>query len=356
MLTVVSVALCMLTMSGCGLISMLVGMEASKYYTTINGVSIKFKLNETKTEYWIESSDIAGKTPKNQDDLVDLVIPAEHNGLPVTGISMFAFQDSDVIRSVTIPESMVDLRGAFSDCDSIERVEIPKSVLYLHGSTFYGCVSLKAVDIDPDNPNYCSVDGNIYSKDGSQLVFYAPGKAEKEFRVPSGVAIISRLAFTNCNHLERILIPRTVEQITWESIQYCDRLQGISVDESNETYCSIDGNLYSKDRKTLLRQYVMVGDTELVIPEGVTTIASRACCGSLTSVIIPGSVRHMESAFSGCDKLTSAYFQVPEGWTATHRGKFVTKTPLDPQALSDPATAAVYLRDTYRRDEWVREG
>ena len=90
--------------------------------------------------------------------------------------------------------------------------------------------------------------------------------------------------------------------------------------------------------------------TSITIPDSVTSIGEYAFCRctNLTSIIIPDSVTSIgEGAFSGCSGLTSVTFKNPNGW----RRDYYT---LSAEDLSDPATAAKYLRSTYRYYTWTR--
>ena len=73
-------------------------------------------------------------------------------------------------------------------------------------------------------------------------------------------------------------------------------------------YKSIDGNIYSKDEKTLIQYATGKTNASFVIPDSVTSIGENAFsgCYSLTSITIPDSVTSIgDSAFSWCDSLTS---------------------------------------------------
>ena len=84
-------------------------------------------------------------------------------------------------------------------------------------------------------------------------------------------------------------------------------LTSINVAEDNLNYASIDGVLYSKDKKTLIT--CPEGKTgSFIIPNSVTSIEDYAFwdCKSLTSITIPNSVINIgKYAFSGCIGLTS---------------------------------------------------
>lgn len=82
-------------------------------------------------------------------------------------------------------------------------------------------------------------------------------------------------------------------------------LSVILVDDANTKYCSIDGILYSKDKKTLLkcpRGY----EGKIIIPDGVEVIDDMAfyLCYKITEATIPDSVIELgDNAFYGCEAL-----------------------------------------------------
>ncbi|MBE6537805.1 MAG: leucine-rich repeat domain-containing protein, partial [Ruminococcaceae bacterium] len=98
----------------------------------------------------------------------------------------------------------------------------------------------------------------------------------------------------------------------------------IEVDENNQYYKDIDGNLYSKDGKKLIQYAIGKTDTSFTIPNSVTCIGDYAFyyCTSLTSVTIPDSVTSIGScAFSGCNRLTSIKYRGTEAqWNTISKG------------------------------------
>ena len=236
-------------------------------------------------------------------------IPSIINEKPVSSISDDAFQYSYSLQCITIPASVKSIGDyAFSDCGS-----------------------LTSICVDENNEHYKSIDGNLYTKDGKTLIQYAIGKKSTSFiipnsvtsigewafsecssltsvHIPASVTIIGNSAFRFCDSLITITIPSSVMSIGDYAFRYCDSLTSICVDENNEYYKSIDGNLYTKDGKTLIQYAIGKKSTSFIIPDSVTSIYYYAFewCHSLTSVTIPNSVTSIgEWAFRGCNALTS---------------------------------------------------
>ena len=61
---------------------------------------------------------------------------------------------------------------AFNCDERIRRIEIGANVTDIDDKAFYSCYALQVIDVDEDNPNYCDIDGVLFSKDGTRLICY----------------------------------------------------------------------------------------------------------------------------------------------------------------------------------------
>lgn len=166
----------------------------------------------------------------------------------VTSIGSYAFEDCILVSYVTIPNKVTDIGNhAFENCISLLNVTIPKNVTKIRTAAFRGCVKITKATI------------------------------------PSSVTSIGGYPFAGCKNLAYI-----------------------SVDSSNEKYCSVDGVLFNKD-KTEIMQFP-AGNTQTIynIPDSVTSLGAYSFenCTSLTDISIPNSVTSAGNyPFSGCSGL-----------------------------------------------------
>ena len=278
-----------------------------------------------------------------------LVIPGDYNGKPVTGIVDYAFSNNENIESVIIPDSIETLgMGVFYGCHNLTSITIGRGVNGIYSDVFAYCTSLKNINVPTDHPKYKSVNGNLYNKQGV-LIQYAAGKTETSFTIPNDVKEIAQCAFYGCYNLESITIGSSVEIINGMPFYECTSLKNIIVSTNNQNYKSINGDLYTKDGKTLVKYAIGKTNTSFSIPNGVETIGECAfessvyleeifissgvttigyyafnCYYALESVTIPNTVTYIDmSAFINCTYLNAINFKGTKAqWNAIEKGEY----------------------------------
>ncbi len=152
----------------------------------------------------------------------------------------------------------------------------------------------------------------IFTLNGNTITGLTPyGKILNLIQIPAkidGVSVMSigDSAFSGCSKLTSIEIPDSVTSIGSSVFLECTSLEAIEVDSNNQNYKTIDGNLYSKDGKTLIQYAPGKTATNFTIPNNVTNIGHYAfySCSSLTSLRFPNSVTTIGyAALGGCSRL-----------------------------------------------------
>ncbi len=217
----------------------------------------------------------------------------------------------DRIESIVIEDGVTSIGDyAFVQFTNLKSISIPASVETIGFLPFDGCVGLERFDVAENSAVYSSVDGVLFSKDKTTLKLYPRNKADAEYAVPDGVKTIATFAFYECQKLQKLSLPASVETIGVSGIDICWSLTEINVAEDNANYCSVDGVLFSKDRSTLISYPRGNTAEQYVIPDGTKTVENRSfrCSKYLRSVVIPASVESIgQITFYDC-ALTDVYF------------------------------------------------
>lgn len=277
----------------------------------------------------------------------------------LTRICSGAFFGCYSLKDIKLPSSLITLESyVFEECDNLEIIT-ENNLTYLsqdgnpyyalldiyHGITEYtikastvilSCgldtYGLNKIEVEDGNKYYKVVDGSLYSKDGKRLILYIDKTNTGVFRIPDGVTVIVDSAFSSylnitgveipegvkeiehyalsyCENIEYIEIPRSVSKISELALPISSSFKEIIVDPENDNYKSIDGNLYSKDGKTLICYASGKEDTSFEIPSGVTQLADYAISySSLNEITIPDGVTSIGVySISNCEELNTVY-------------------------------------------------
>ncbi len=207
------------------------------------------------------------------------------------GIAISAFNNSNGLTSVTIPNSVTTIgNNAFSGCSGLTSVNIGNSVTEIGYLAFRGCSGLTSVTI----PNSVTTIGNGAFSDCSGLT---------SITIPNSVTTIDHYAFSGCSELTGISIPNSVTTIggyVFDGTAWFDN------QPDGLVYAGLVAYKYKGD---------MPANTHITLREGTLGIAGEAFsdCSGLTSVTIPNSVIEIgELAFFDCDGLDDVYCYISD--------------------------------------------
>ncbi len=192
---------------------------------------------------------------------------------------------------------------------NLTSIYIPDSTTDIGFYNLRFCESLEYVYVGDGNPSYRSIEGVLFSKDGSTLLQY-PAAREGDYAIPDGVTTLRDYSFYGAS-LEEVYFPEGLKETGWRTFEGCDNLRYIRF---NADLHEISGSF--RDCPSL---------TSVTIPSSVETIYNFAFlnCSKLGSVVLLGDVQTIQSqAFDDC--LNPLIIYCPEG-TNTDISLFDTK-------------------------------
>ena len=269
------------------------------------------------------------------------------NGLQVTSIGEYAFQECTGLFNITIPNSVKSIgRCAFNDCTLLRSITLPNHLTSIEFGLFENCRNLLSINI-PSSVKSIGAQAFLGCRSLTSVTF------------PEGMERIDANAFYECSNLASVFIPRSVTNIDG-AFDECNKLTSVSVDNETPIPLSVptfsnraNATLYVplgsaaayaaapywQDFKNIVTNAFVIDDiayeldevaqtAKVIAKEGgyegeiairdtidvrgapyvVTSIGNEAFkgCTSLTSVSLSNTVASIgSSAFSGCTGLTA---------------------------------------------------
>ena len=216
----------------------------------------------------------------------------------------------DLIGVTQIPDY------AFQNCIDLTSVEFSSTLQTIGSYAFSGCSSLTSIDFG-ENSQLTSI--------GDFAFYNCDGLTEVDLSNCTNLTSIGGWAFSNCTGLTSITLPSSLTSIGDWAFQYCGGLGTLEYKGTIDQWLSIDfGSTWMTDSS---HTFIVNGEelTNLVVPEGVTSIGDSAFygCSGLTSITLPSSLTSIgDRAFRYCSGITS--ITLPSSLTSIGNSAFRT--------------------------------
>ncbi len=210
---------------------------------------------------------------------------------------------------------------------SSDVVEIPSSISFLKVKELDAKTEWQPIElfsIDPDG---------IFEND--DIV--------KEIIIPEGVEKISEYAINDCDNLEMVSLPNSMQSF---QIRECNKLDSLFVPNSVKDFLISDCNSLKtvefSDENTVLEECIFYGCNELneiIFPQNIGSIhqVKFEDCSSLSKIILPEGLESIgEFAFSGCTALKS--INLPKNIKNIYSGAFYGCKSMERISINDRCT------------------
>ena len=272
----------------------------------------------------------------------------------VTNIGYSAYYGCAKLKDACITSKVMTIGGnAFNGCAQIGNIHFAKDIEYIASTAFVGAA--KSFTIESGSSDYSTSKGVLYNDEMTKLI-QAPAKATGSLVIPSTVKKISNKAFIDSSYsgitipegiktfnigsisgsskLVSLSLPASITAIKdwfWGNDYKLNRLTKIEVKPSNKSFVSIQGAVYTANRKEMV--FFPTGrHGKFVIPDE---------CKNLCSMIHDNKI----SEFSVSSK--NKYFTSFKGVLYNKKIKAIKAFPMIKHTYKVPATVVSlsYLSD-----------
>ncbi|MBS6628110.1 MAG: leucine-rich repeat protein [Clostridiales bacterium] len=216
-----------------------IGLTALGYCDQLESVVLSDTINKVEANAFSYSPNLERILVDSQNTVYDS--RNDCNGLIETATNTFIAGGS---RSA-IPEGIVRIESnAFHGCTSLTEITIPNTVktigwyaftdtglksIYIPANTtefeylgflgqfgMFKSSELEEINVDADNPLYASLDGVLFNKDKTQILYYPQGKKDAVYVLPNTVTAIMGggetllTPFDQPEYLQNIIFPQSV--------------------------------------------------------------------------------------------------------------------------------------------------
>lgn len=219
------------------------------------------------------------------DYVVDLKTGEKDTSKPITVIDEFAFNCDEVLNEISFG----------------------KDVKEIDGKSIYSCWWIQNVWIDDENPYYCDIDGVIYTKDLTEVVFY-PNDHDKYIRLQTGYAYLDD---DGVQHSYLVDDEGAEMEDLWGTTEKYDEDYLAEYNRQVRTYV-----IPSTVTKIGELAFAYSNITDLYIPEGVTTMESMAVFKNTVLLNVYSYTTDKQITdvtYKAIDSMKSVYNSLPEG-------------------------------------------
>lgn len=171
--------------------------------------------------------------------LVECAIPEK-----VTSIGDYAFASCEKLTTMTFPSALGEIGAhVFEGCSALTTLsEFPQTLTDIGENAFYK-TAVTAFSVSEESEDYAAVDGVLYDKERTTLLFYPTGSTATTIQIPAETAGIEANAFAYAKNLKSIVLPEGLTVIGASAFAYSglthitSLASGLSIKEQAFTGC-----------------------------------------------------------------------------------------------------------------------
>lgn len=228
----------------------------------------------------------------------------------------FDSERSGITSCIIHPDTKIIADNAFEGCVYLESITIPGSIKIIPDYAFGGCVALKDVVIEEGVEQIsmsafaeCTNIENITLPSTVEVSEYTFTDLDslRSLTIPAGIKHIGNLAFAYNENMNTLKIPVGLFETCESNAFLGSNIMSIEVYYDHLECIEVEGSLYTKDMKTLVKYGGDASVTSFCVPDSVENIAECAFRdSSLGEIILPDGLKRIAiGAFYNCDGLVA---------------------------------------------------
>ncbi len=123
----------------------------------------------------------------------------------ITSLGWSCFYGLSNVRSVQLPKSLENISRYALGRTALERLSIPENVSTIGEDSFCSCSSLKEIEVDKNNTEFCIDDGILYNSDQTNLFYVPAGETRTLLIIPSTVRYIDYDAIRHHSAIKSVI-------------------------------------------------------------------------------------------------------------------------------------------------------
>jgi len=181
-----------------------------------------------KSTYFESQSGVLYRKVANRLELIK--VPAAKKIVSFVMPQRVQYSDEFAFYGCEYPET-VTINAGYMPLDFYKVLADDIRYSYDVFAMFLNCPNLKYIDVEKENPEFVSVNGILYTRDGKTLVQCPQAYEKTEIVVPDGVEKIAYAAFEGCRGITSVVLPDTVKKISAYAFSGCISLENVVMRE-----------------------------------------------------------------------------------------------------------------------------
>lgn len=218
----------------------------------------------------------------------------------VTELAPCLFWDNQVIEEVILPDTLVNISGdTFYNSSSLRKVNIPKNVKFMGNNPFAGCPNIEVIN---ESPYFNLVDGILYNKDFTRLIYYPISKKNDRYEIKEGCRILGKHSFYLCDNLKEVVIPSSIIKLENNPFSGCNQ---ITLNNKSPYYHVEDSVIYDRDYSSVIGCLNSI-DTDCLVLKDVKRICRNSFwnCKGIRKIVFPKTLENIGyNPFVSCSNI-----------------------------------------------------